>query len=306
VAGPKQRTTHDALKVEDYEKVVLGVKMTVAEVEQLLGPGLTEPPEDFQMRVGGGERKPDYYRWWWDGENGIVVAFIDDKVWMKGTSLAGAQVVDKEPAAIVTITGSRELTQQTTVGGKTTTVVVLRLDESSSVRAQVNQTFETVEKLAIEDAMKRLARDKARLEEAEKAGDTEKAKKLRKEYLDNAASYVKSRPMIVEGTLVLSEKQLSLSGVVRPLDAADKPEAPPLGSVLVEGEALPGEHAVGKEQKSPLAIKNGASPIIVTGNLAKENSQAKGRLRVSGRLRVADNGALVVDADRVEPVTKKE
>jgi hypothetical protein len=42
------------------------------------------------------------------------------------------------------------------------------------------------------------------------------------------------------------------------------------------------------------------------GKPAKEVAGAKGRIRVTGRLRVAENGSLIVEADQVEAVAKKK
>ena len=81
-------------------------------------------------------------------------------------------------------------------------------------------------------------------------------------------------PTIVEGTLTLRDKQMSLSGLVRPLDADGKPEMPQPRSTVVEGEAL-GEHVFGKEQKSPLAIKNGPSTRTAAPRLHEDSLLAE-------------------------------
>jgi hypothetical protein len=220
--------------------------------------------------------------------------------------IADARQADQEPTASATLTGSLGLVQQTTEGGKTTTVVVLHLNKSTTVRAEVSQTLEAVQKLGRADLEKLLARDQERLREAQKAGDPEKVKRIEQEYRDRLRTYISSPPVVVEGRLTLSGQQLSLRGMVRPLDAAGKAKAPPLGSAVVEGEALPGEYVFGKGQKSPLAVRNGLTPILVSGKLASENARAKGRVRVTGRLRLGDNGSLVVEADQVEVLGKRE
>jgi hypothetical protein len=222
--------------------------------------------------------------------------------------LVAGQPADKEAPAKVTITASRGSVQQTTQGGKTTALIVLQLDKSTKVNAEVNQTAREVIEFSVQEMKKRLARDDERMNEARKSKDLAKVQRIQQEMRENMASSMSNPPTVVEGTLSVNGRLLSLRGMVRPFEAADKPKAPPLGSAIIQGDAVPGEYPYGKgrDQKSPWAIQNGAAPIIVTGKLAAEHAQTKGPVRVIGKIRVADNGALIVDADQVEIPQKKK
>jgi hypothetical protein len=78
--------------------------------------------------------------------------------------------------------------------------------------------------------------------------------------------------------------------------AADGPTALGMGDIMIVGEVLPGKHAIGKGQFTSLAIRNGSSPILVTGKVVEEANQPKGMVHVVGKLTVSKQGPLVVDA----------
>ena len=110
--------------------------------------------------------------------------------------------------------------------------------------------------------------------------------------------------VVAEGMLTVDGKKLVLSGEPHVRDDADKDKDLAKGGALVEGEAVLGKYRVGKNEKSTLAIKNGANVIVVSGKLPKEQ-ELQGTIRVVGKLCVAEQGTLVMDAEKVQAGKKQ-
>ena len=72
-----------------------------------------------------------------------------------------------------------------------------------------------------------------------------------------------------------------------------------MGAIKIEGNALPGKYEISKGKYASLAIENGNSPILVTGDAVEQGKLTKGKARVSGKLIVQKQGPLVVDAQSV-------
>ena len=86
-------------------------------------------------------------------------------------------------------------------------------------------------------------------------------------------------------------------GAMRIVEKGDK-AAPQFGEIMVAGQAMPGKYKVGKNNITGLAIQNGSSPILITGNV-EQLREAKGKIFVSGKLIVAKQGPLVVEAKQI-------
>jgi hypothetical protein len=129
------------------------------------------------------------------------------------------------------------------------------------------------------------------------------------------------KPVAFEGRLTVRKVQVGMTGSVparpilanavsliaeryTPLDENNRKDFPPVGAARVSGQAVPGKFKAGAGAVSPLAIANGTQPILLIGKGLeglKDLADFKGELRAEGRLRV-EQGALVLDADRVERV----
>jgi hypothetical protein len=127
------------------------------------------------------------------------------------------------------------------------------------------------------------------------------------------------RPVAFQGQLSTKEVVVGMTGSIPPgkikakalyLVAAlateitddNKAKFPAAGQARVEGKLLKGAFAAGKAGNATHAIENGTQPILL---LAKDgtpvpNVPDAATVVASGRLRVADNGALVLDTETVE------
>jgi len=87
-------------------------------------------------------------------------------------------------------------------------------------------------------------------------------------------------------------------GTMRIVEKDGDRDSPEFGEILVAGEAMTGKFEIGKGKFASLAIQNGSSPILITGNIAKVQ-EAKGKLMVTGKLLISRQGPLVVEAKSI-------
>jgi hypothetical protein len=87
------------------------------------------------------------------------------------------------------------------------------------------------------------------------------------------------------------------AGTIRIVEDGDK-AAPQFGEIVVVGQALTGKYEVGKGKFTALAIQNGSSPILVTGQVAPLPTPS-GNIIVSGKLLISKQGPLVVEAKKI-------
>jgi hypothetical protein len=113
-----------------------------------------------------------------------------------------------------------------------------------------------------------------------------------------------NKGVVAGGVLKAQGKDLILVGKARPYEH-DRKGNPPKGGATVEGEAVPGTYDLGKGEKSPLAVRNGAALIVVGGKLAGERKELRGPVHASGSLQVDDRGNVRIVADRLDAVKKQ-
>jgi hypothetical protein len=115
--------------------------------------------------------------------------------------------------------------------------------------------------------------------------------------------------LVYEGVLLKGKREpRGLSFVFLAVCAKTRPhddKSPPPGSAWVEGLPLKGAYTIAKGKQSSLAIYNGSTPIIVSGKLAKDFADKKGKLRVTGKLVLGDKNVMVIEADKIEEVAEK-
>jgi len=87
------------------------------------------------------------------------------------------------------------------------------------------------------------------------------------------------------------------AGTIRVVEEGDK-AAPRFGEIVVAGQALTGKYEVGKGKFTALAIQNGSSPILVTGQVAPLPAPSS-NIIVSGKLLISKQGPLVVEAKNI-------
>ena len=110
--------------------------------------------------------------------------------------------------------------------------------------------------------------------------------------------------VVAEGTLTLGKRgALVLTGSARPLDRGKADKDLPAGGALIEGEAVAGKFRHGKDAVATLAIRNGASLILVTGKVPADGAP-KGVIRAVGWLKPADGGTLLLEATAVTALGK--
>jgi hypothetical protein len=82
----------------------------------------------------------------------------------------------------------------------------------------------------------------------------------------------------------------------------NKAQFPAPGLARAEGKIVTGSFAAGKDSKCRHAIANGDQPILLLGKDGEPLAEVptSGTVRAIGRLRVADNGALVLDVESIE------
>jgi hypothetical protein len=101
-----------------------------------------------------------------------------------------------------------------------------------------------------------------------------------------------------EGTIRPDGKEMVLDGTVRGRDEKEKDKNLAKGQALVEGELVKGE-------KGSLAIANGKWPIALIGEGSGKIADAKGKVRVTGQLRLTEKGGLEVVVETAEEVKER-
>ncbi len=76
-AGP-DANSNPKLTKKNMDRIQFG--MSLHEVEEILGSGLHEAPDDYRDTVTANNVVPEFYRWWWNGSLGMVIGFRDGKV----------------------------------------------------------------------------------------------------------------------------------------------------------------------------------------------------------------------------------
>ena len=102
-----------------------------------------------------------------------------------------------------------------------------------------------------------------------------------------------------EGAARPDGKELVLEGAVRGRDEKERDKNLAKGQAIVEGELVKGE-------KGALSIANGKWPIIIKGDGAAKLAEAKGIVRVTGKLRLTEKGVIEVVAEKAEEVKEKK
>ncbi len=127
------------------------------------------------------------------------------------------------------------------------------------------------------------------------------------------------KPVAFVGELKLTEVVIGMTGSIPPgkikakalylvaTEAAEitddnKAKFPAAGMARVQGTIKTGEFAAGKTVKAAHAIANGEHPILLLdkSGMPLQNVPKDGNVVAIGRLRIADNGAIVLDAESVE------
>jgi hypothetical protein len=105
---------------------------------------------------------------------------------------------------------------------------------------------------------------------------------------------VPGRPILANAVSLVVERYVIL-------DDTNRKDFPPAGTAQVSGQVVRGKSKGG----SSLLIANGKEPILLTGKgveALKDLADLEGEVRAVGRLRIGEQGALVLDAERVERV----
>jgi hypothetical protein len=87
-----------------------------------------------------------------------------------------------------------------------------------------------------------------------------------------------------------------------PITTENKAKFPPAGTARVQGKGLAGTFPAGGGVDARHAIANGDRPILLLGRDGKplRDVRVAGTVTATGRLRVAGNGVLVLEAETVE------
>jgi hypothetical protein len=210
---------------------------------------------------------------------------------------------DKASLALVTIHGSQVSLQYTSINGNKAVLAILKLDDATTVHVQLSQSFDEAQKTALAGMAKLIELHKKRMEEAKKTNDAEMLRSVQKEQSKELIDFLDKQPCVAKGTLSIIDKKLVLIGTLHAVDAADKENVPAFGSCVIQGESVAADFVVGKSGKSGLAIKNGPAQIIVSG---KTPGAVVGTIRTSGKLRMGDNGSVLLLADKIEIVQPKK
>lgn len=217
--------------------------------------------------------------------------------------------------AKVVVHGRQKSFGEKTLNGKTRHFVMLDLDKGLTIQAWASQDLHAayrkshqekvaamkaklgqLEKDALEKAGKKTLNDKD-LEQLKKDAD-----KVGQEF-DRAIEDMDF--YIAEGSLrflpqgkspLFADESIQIDGTVGPHTPGGTHGGLARGRAIVEGQALPGKYPLGGDEHSPLAIENGQAPILVTGLLAHQNAKAEDLVRVTGKLVLGANRAIVLQA----------
>ena len=210
-----------------------------------------------------------------------------------------------------------------TLNGKTTNLVGVEVQKGQTVYVQTAQDFS---KRAAEKAQKLIdlvnAQTKAVTDAAQKHKGDELKKALeaiRRDFGEKTKA-LEEDAVVVEGVITklgkipvkggpanieLGDKRTVLVvGEVREFDPKAKAAPPAPGSVVLHGELQAGKVELGKDESAPFAVKSGEVMVAIAGKQAGAYAAAKGHVRVTGKLRVTDNGVAVIDAEKVEAADK--
>jgi hypothetical protein len=111
-----------------------------------------------------------------------------------------------------------------------------------------------------------------------------------------ATRSVPARPILAKSLQLIADK-------ITVIDPTNEAAFPAPGSAWVHGVAVHGKFKVGAAEFSPLAVENGSQPIVLTGKAVKgldDPATIKGTIRASGKLRLGEQGTLVLDAEKIE------
>jgi hypothetical protein len=92
------------------------------------------------------------------------------------------------------------------------------------------------------------------------------------------------------------------------ITAENKAKFPAAGMARVEGKIIKGMFALGKDAKTVYAIENAQQPILLLGKdggILKKVPES-GAVVATGRLRIADNGALLLDTESIVTADKSK
>jgi hypothetical protein len=92
------------------------------------------------------------------------------------------------------------------------------------------------------------------------------------------------------------------------ITADNKAKFPAAGMARVEGKIITGMFALGKDAKTVYAIENAKQPILLLGKDGGvlKNVPESGAVVATGRLRIADNGALLLETESISAADKSK
>jgi hypothetical protein len=99
--------------------------------------------------------------------------------------------------------------------------------------------------------------------------------------------------MTAEGNIRPEDKEIVMDGTVRGRDEKEKDKNLAKGQAIVEGELV-------KDEKGGLTITNGKWPITITGDKAGKIAELRGKVRVTGKLRLTEKKTLEIVAEKGE------
>jgi hypothetical protein len=202
------------------------------------------------------------------------------------------------------------------IGGKEYVTAMLPVKVRTGILLHSTQTREELdEAFKLKSLEERKNKLEARLKELEKlVGKTrddssldeivDEMIRLAKE-VDSISEAVYSPPAVAEGVLTTKGPlpgPLLFAGSIRPHDPKGKDKLLPLGTAIVEGKADAGHR--GKDGLRSLRIRNGDTPILVTGRVPPAPVEMGRRIRVQGELRLVGGKRLIIDAHKVEFVSQ--
>jgi hypothetical protein len=119
------------------------------------------------------------------------------------------------------------------------------------------------------------------------------------------AAYADLNYLAAQGTLTgVAGGKPTLTGLVRYLRTRDEAAIRAGGGVAVEGELLRGTFAFRKGETCKVAIRNGASPVLLTGRAVDARPRLRGRVLAVGTLSAGDEGALRLNVSSLEAVPR--
>jgi hypothetical protein len=239
------------------------------------------------------------------------------------TAAAGGETPKgaKEPAEGKVLFRGKMTTEvvSLTVNGKGMNLVGVEIRKGQTVYVQTAQDFS---KRAAEKAQKLIALVNDQTKAVTEAAKQHKGDELKKALegirrdFEGKKKALEEDAVVVEGVIAkvgkvpvkggpvnleLGDKRTVLVvGEIREFDPKAKPAPPEPGVVVLRGELQPSKVDPGKDEAAPFSVKSGEVAVAVAGKQAAASTATKGMVRVTGKLRVADNGVAVIDAEEVE------